>query len=126
MKIIPLFSKEEWNPVLHKILSLKRSLRGHLSHFYKFMHAPLDYSKPGMSTAHLVMATVDVDTVTMLKAWETSITFLPASRYVEMSLQIFHKASITTTQGYRMGILPDNQCYRCRSARGDTAYGIAP
>lgn len=43
-KVISSFLGEEWNPALPKILSHPQSNKGHISHFYKFTHTPLDYS----------------------------------------------------------------------------------
>lgn len=46
-------------------------------------------------------------------------TFLPSARYVEMLLNLTHRAYITPIRGFRMGILPTSKWFRCKSADAD-------
>lgn len=55
---------------------------------------------------------------TLLLAFERGIKYLPYSRYLEMTLQLYHRASITPIRGYRIGILSTDSCFRCGTSEG--------
>lgn len=59
-KLLPSFSWAEWNPALQKAFRHTPSLRGHTSHYYKFIHTALYYSTSQIAISKWAMDDPDL------------------------------------------------------------------